>query len=166
MEHIIASNLARHLNNHQILYELQYGFREKRSCETQLIQLVEDLSRQLIQGKQVDLALLDFSKGFDKVNHLKLLFKLSQHSIRGNTLTWMKSFLVGRTQAVVLESESSEEVPVNSGVPLGSVLGPLLFLLYINDQPDIQSQVRLFADEQLSTSLSEITVIVTYSRQI
>ena len=88
--------------------------------ETQLIQLVEDLSRQLIQGKLVDLVLLDFSKAFDKVSHLKLLFKPSQHGIRGNTLTWIKSFLVGLTQAVVLEGESSEEVPVNSGVPQGA----------------------------------------------
>lgn len=148
MEHIIASNLTRHLNNNKILYELQHGFREQRSCETQLIQLVEDLSRQLIQGNQVDLVLLDFSKAFDKVNHLKLLFKLAQHGVRGNTLKWIKSFLVGRTQAVVLDGESSDEVPVNSGVPQGSVLGPLLFLLYINDLPeDIQSQVRLFADD-------------------
>ena len=147
MEHIIASNLARHLSNHQILYELQNGFREKRSCETQLIQLVENLSRQFIQGKQVDFVLLDFSKAFDKVSHLILLFKLFQHGIWSNTLTWIKSFLVGRTQAVVLEGESSEEVPVNSGVPQCSVLGPL-FLPYINDLPhDIQSQVRLFADD-------------------
>ena len=92
------------------LYDTQHDFREKRSCEIQLIQFVEDLSRQLIQGKQVDLVLLDFSKAFDKVNHLKLFFKLSQHGIRGNTLTWIKSFSVGRTQAIVLEGESSEEV--------------------------------------------------------
>ena len=108
MEHIIASNLIRNFNNHQILYELQYGFREKRSSETQLIQLVEDLSRQLIQGNQIELVLLDFSKAFDKVNHYKLLFKLSQHGNRADKLTWIKSFLVGRTQAVVLEGESSE----------------------------------------------------------
>ena len=72
MDHIIASNLSSHLNKHNVLYELQHGFCEKRSCETQLIQLVDDLGR-LSLGKQTDLILLDFSKDFDKVNHLKLL---------------------------------------------------------------------------------------------
>ena len=71
---------------HNALYELQHGFREKRSCETQLIQLVEDLGRQLTLGKQTDLALLDFNKAFDKVNHLKLLYKLACFGIKGNTL--------------------------------------------------------------------------------
>ena len=110
MEHIIASNLTKHLNKHNILYDLQHGFRQKRSCEIQLIQLVEDLGRQLIHGKQTDLVFLDFSKAFDKVNHLKLLFKLSQHGVKGDTLKWIRAFLVGRTQAVVLEGESSSDV--------------------------------------------------------
>ena len=148
MEHIIASNLSTHLNKHNILYELQHGFRQKRSCETQLIQLVEDLVRQLSLGKQTDLILLDFSKALDKVNHLKLLYKLSCFGVKENILYWIQSFLIGRTQTVVLDGESSKEVKVTSGVPQGSVLGPLLFLLYINDLPEnIQSQVRLFADD-------------------
>ena len=113
-----------------------------------MIQLVEDLGRQLSLGKQTDLILLDFSKAFDIVNHLKLLYKLSCFGVKGNTLDWIQSFLIGRTQTVVLDGESSEEVKVTSGVPQGSVLGPLLFLLYINDLPEnIQSQVRLFADD-------------------
>ena len=70
MEHIVASNLARHLNGNDILYGLQHGFREKRSCETELIEPVEELGRKLSHGHQVDLVLLDFSKAFDKVNHL------------------------------------------------------------------------------------------------
>ena len=148
MEHIIVSNLSKHLNKHNILYELQHGFREKRSCETQLIQLVEDLGRQLSLGKQTDLILWDFSKSFDRVNRLKLLYKLSCFGVKGNTLNWIQSFLIGRTQYVVLDGESSEEVKVTSGVPQGSVLGPLLFRLYINDlSENIQSQVRLFADD-------------------
>ena len=116
-EHTIASNLSKHPNKHNILYELQHGFREKRSCETQLIQLVEDLGRQLSLGKQPDLILLDFSKAFDNVNNLKLLYKLSCFGVKGNTLNWIQSFLMGRTQTVVLDGESSEEVKVTSGVP-------------------------------------------------
>ena len=140
--HIIASNISKHITQHDILYKLQHGFREKRSCETQLIQLVGDLSRQLTLGNQTDLTLLDFGETFAKVNHLKLLLKLTNYDTKGNTLNGIKSFLIGRSQTVVLDGESSNEVPVTS------VLIPLLFLLYIHDLPDnIQSQVRLFADD-------------------
>ena len=102
----------------------------------------------MTEGKQTDLILLYFSKAFDKVNHLKLLYKLQAHGVQGKTHGWIESFLVGRSQTVVLDGESSDELPVLSGVPQGSVLGPILFLLYINDLPEnVQSQVRLFADD-------------------
>ena len=149
MEHIVASTLTKQFNQHHILYDLKHGFRERRSCETQLIQLVENLSRNMISGKHTDLILLDFSKAaFDKVNHLRLLNKLKIHGVQGKTLRWIESFLVERNQTVVLNANSSDELHVSSGVTEGSVLGPIVFLLYINDLPDsLQSQVRLFADD-------------------
>ena len=116
LEHIMASHLVKHLDKHDLLYDLQHGFREKRSCETQLTMLFEDLAKNTSAGKQTDLILLDFSKAFDKVNHSKLLWKLHQYGIRGNALSWIRAFLGDRSQTVVLEGEESGSVPVTSGV--------------------------------------------------
>ena len=148
MEHIITSNVVKHLDSNGLMYDLQHGFRERRSCETQLVSLIEDLASKSIQGKQTDLVLLDFSKAFDKVNHSKLILKLHSYGIRNTTLRWIQAFLSNRQQRVVIEGQESDSVAVTSGVPQGSVLGPILFLVYINDLPkDIVSQVRLFADD-------------------
>ena len=92
---------------------------------------------------------MDFSKAFDKVPHRRLNYKLDWYGIRGNTREWILDFLSGRSQRVVLEGASSDSEPVVSGVPQGTVLGPVLFLLYINDLPDVavHSTARLFADD-------------------
>ena len=123
---------------------MQHSFREKRSCETQLIMLIDELAKNMQIGKQTDLILLDFSKAFDKVAHEKLLLKLHHYGIRGDTLKWIKDFLDNRKQAVVINGINSEKIQISSGVPQGSVLGPILLLAYINDLPEqVKSRVRL-----------------------
>ena len=139
-----------HLDHHNILSDSQHGFRKKRSCESQLILTIQDQASSLEDGEQIDAVLLDFSKAFDKVPHQRLLLKLQHYGIRGHLLSWIESFLTGRSQKVLVEGKSSSSVPVASGVPQGTVLGPMLFLLYINDLPDnVSITTRLFADDSL-----------------
>ena len=91
LEHIVASSLSKHFTELNILYELQHGFRERRSCETQHIMLIDELSKTMQMRKKTDVVLLDFSKAFDKVAHEKLIQKLHHYCIRGNTQKWIKN---------------------------------------------------------------------------
>ncbi len=133
-----------------ILSPCQHGFRSKHSCESQLISFTQEVNDSLEQGQQTDVIVMDFSKAFDKVDHHKLVQKLHRLGVNPQIATWIKSFLHGRTQQVVVEGHNSDTLPVLSGVPQGSVLGPCLFLSYINDMPDsVKSKVRLFADDTI-----------------
>ena len=148
LEHILTSTIMNHLEHHGILCNQQHGFRMRRSCETQLLDFTNELFENMESGKQTDILVLDFAKAFDKVNHSLLTHKLNYYGIGGEINTWIADFLRDRKQAVVVSGERSDFIPVRSGVPQGSVLGPCLFLIYINDLPDIlTTRSRLFADD-------------------
>ena len=152
LEHIVHSNIMDHLDKFNLLNDCQHGFRQKRSCVTQLIATLDDFSNCLNNRGQIDAILLDFSKAFDKVDHEGLLLKLEQLGICKSLLSWSRSFLSGRYQKVIVEGFESNSNPVLSGVPQGTVLGPLFFLIYINDITDNLSPgtiIRLFADDSL-----------------
>ena len=150
MEHIVTCNMMHHLEHHNILHNLQHGFRQGRSCETQLLELTTTLQANLNDRSQTDLIIMDFSKAFDEVCHKKLLAKLEYYGIRFDTIHWIPGFLNNREQCVVIDSNQSLYLPVLSGVPQRSVIGPILFVMYINDLPEyVQSTVHLFADNTL-----------------
>ena len=150
LEHIVHSHVMGHLERYNILTDQQHGFRAKRSTETQLILTNHDIARELNSKREVDVAILDFSKAFDKVPHQRLFYKLSHYGITGSLLKWVESFLTGRSQRVLVDGQASDPAAVTSGVPQGTVTGPLWFLLYINDLPNrLRSTCRLFADDCL-----------------
>ena len=150
MEHIIVSNIWKHLHKHDIILHFQHGFQSGLSCESQLTETVHDWMTALDNTTQTDAILLDFAKAFDKVPHKRLLSKLSSYGFTSNTHNWITSFLSNRKQRVSVNGALSDITDVTSGVPQGSVLGPILFLLYINDiNENIQSSIRLFADDSI-----------------
>ena len=134
-----------------MLHRAQHGFIPGKSCVTQLVEVIDYIGSLQDSGKQTDVIYLDMSKAFDKVQHSLILDKLRQYNISGDLLNWFTSYLRGRRQRVTVLGATSKECKVTSGVPQGSIFGPMLFLLYVNDLPKTMntSKIACFADTKI-----------------
>ena len=149
---LIRDHMVEFLVKHKLINTSQHGFLKARSCLTNLLCFLEEIRKWIDDGSPVDVVYLDFQKAFDKVPHQRLLLKLKAHGIGNDVINWIEKWLTHRRQRVIVDGEISNWKSVLSGVPQGSVLGPILFLIYIyiyiNDLADgISSKVLKFADD-------------------
>ena len=158
LETIIRDRMMDFLVKHKLINTSQHGFLKARSCQTNLLCFFEEITKWVDDGSPVDVIYLDFQKAFDKVPHQRLILKLKSHGMGNSIINWIEQWLIDRRQRVVVDREVSSWKSVLSGVPQGSVLGPNLFLVYINDlEEGVTGKILKFADDtKLFTKTKEI----------
>ena len=149
MESIVRDAIVAHMIKHKLITDEQHGFVPGRDCITQLLLCLEDWTSMLEKCEPFDVIYTDFAKAFDSVPHQRLLVKLESLGIKGDVLFWIKSFLSGRSQCGNVDGIRSGWKDVVSGIPQGSVIGPILFVIFTNDMPEeVKFNIcRLFADD-------------------
>ena len=150
LESIFRDHIIDHMKENNLFSDKQFGFISGRSTMLQLLKVLDIWTEILDQGGTIDSIYRDFMKAFDKVPHKRLIYKIERYGISGNILGWIEDFLSNRTQEIIINESKSKPASVTSGIPQGSVLGPILFVLYINDLPEVvhrDTHIFLFADD-------------------
>lgn len=148
MESFVKEAIISHLTDHNLISDKQFGFMNGRSTTSQLLNFVDKCADVMAGKGAIDTIYFDFAKAFDTVPFRRLKKKLNGYGINGQIGNWIDDFLTNRSQLVRVNGSRSDPVAVLSGIPQGSVLGPILFIIYINDLPDVvESTMYLFADD-------------------